>query len=419
MLHQYVRSSVRLTMSVKAFQLDQQDEISGFRDRFKLARDIIYLDGNSLGALPLTTIKRLDQVINQEWGSGLIGSWNDAGWINLPQRLGDKLGPLIGAEPGEVIVTDSVSVNIFKILAGALQIQKGKRKVILSEMGNFPTDLYMIQGIQSLGLAQSKVVETDKLFEALDDSIAVLLLSHVHYKNSTIHDLTGLTSAAQNAGALVLWDLSHSCGAMPIDLNLANVDFAVGCGYKYLCGGPGAPAYCYVAERHQKEFRQPLSGWMGHNQPFGFHDEYVPASGVNRMLCGTPPILSMAALEEGIDIISEIGIDRLYKKSCALSEFFLDCLVASKIEIEIISPKNVRARGSHISIRHENAYAVSRALEKRGVIGDFRSPDILRLGFAPAYLTFADVEKASRTLAEIIDTCAWRDPEFQQMRSVT
>ena len=402
----------------KARELDAADPLSGFRDRFVLPDGVIYLDGNSLGALPKAAVERVEQVVTGEWGEGLIRSWNDADWISLPQRIGAKIAPLIGAKSNEVIVADSVSVNLFKLMSAALGMRSG-RKVILSEPGNFPTDLYMIQGLEEQGLAEQRLVERERVVEALDEDVALLLLTHVHYKTGAMHDMEKLTKAAHDAGALVLWDLSHTGGAMPVDLNAVSADFAVGCGYKYLCGGPGAPAYAFVAERHHEALRQPLSGWMGHARPFAFEDDYVPAPGVDRLLCGTPQIISMSALEVGVDLIGEIGVDRLYAKSQALSEFFLECLSASGIELELVSPANSTERGSQLSFRHENAYAICQALIARGVIGDFRDSDILRLGFAPAYLRFEDMAEAARHLAEVLTSGEWQRAEFNQRAAVT
>lgn len=402
----------------RARELDAADPLNGFRDRFTLPEGVIYLDGNSLGALPKAAVERVHQVVTGEWGEGLIRSWNDAHWINLPQRIGAKIAPLIGAQPNEVIVADSVSVNLFKLISAALKMRP-ERKIILSEPGNFPTDLYMIQGLQEHGLAEQRLADRDTILEALDDDVALLLLTHVHYKSGAMHDMAALTKAAQDAGALVLWDLSHTGGAMPVDLNAVEADFAVGCGYKYLCGGPGAPAYAYLAARNHEALSQPLSGWMGHAQPFAFQDDYTPAPGVDRLLCGTPQILSMSALEVGVDLIAEIGVDRLYAKSQALSEFFLECLSERDIALELVSPSDSSARGSQLSFRHENAYAICQSLIARGVIGDFRDPDILRLGFAPAYLRFEDMAEAARHLAEVLKTGEWQRDEFNQRTAVT
>ena len=402
----------------RARELDAADPLSTFRTRFALPEGIIYLDGNSLGALPKAAIERVQQVVTGEWGEGLIRSWNDADWIGLPQRIGAKIAPLIGAQPNAVIVADSVSVNLFKLMSAALQMRPG-RKIILSEPGNFPTDVYMIQGLEAQGLAEQRLVNRDNLAVALDSDVALLLLTHVHYKSGAMHDMAALTKAAHDVGALVLWDLSHTGGAMPVDLNGVDADFAVGCGYKYLCGGPGAPAYAFVAERHHDKLHQPLSGWMGHAQPFAFRDDYEAAPGVDRLLCGTPQILSMSALEVGVDLIAEIGVDRLYAKSQALSEFFLECLAEHGLALELASPANSTERGSQLSFRHEHAYAICQALIARGVIGDFRDPDILRLGFAPAYLRFEDMAKAAGHLAEVLSSGEWKRPEFNHRAAVT
>ena len=406
----------------RARELDGADPLDGFRDRFTLPDGVIYLDGNSLGALPKAAVERVHQVVTGEWGEGLIRSWNasdlGAGWINLPQRIGAKIAPMIGARASEVIVADSVSVNLFKLISAALTMRPG-RKVILSEPGNFPTDLYMIQGLQEQGLAEQRLAAREQIADALDDDVALLLLTHVHYKSGAMHDMAALTNAAHEAGALVLWDLSHTGGAMPVDLNAVGADFAVGCGYKYLCGGPGAPAYAFVAGRHHETLSQPLSGWMGHARPFAFDDAYIPAPGVDRLLCGTPQVLSMSALEVGVDLIAEIGVDRLYAKSQALSEFFLECLSERDIALELVSPSDSVRRGSQLSFQHENAYAICQALIARGVIGDFRDPDILRLGFAPAYLRFEDMAEAVRHLAEVLQTGEWQRDEFNQRAAVT
>ena len=405
-------------MLERARELDGADPLSEFRDKFALPEGIIYLDGNSLGALPKAAAERTQQVVASEWGKGLIRSWNDADWINLPQRIGAKIAPLIGAQAHEVIVADSVSVNLFKLMSAALKMRPG-RKVILSETGNFPTDVYMIEGLESHGSAQRNLVARDQILSALDKDVALLLLTHVHYKSGAMHDMAALSKAAHEAGALVLWDLSHTGGAMPVDLNQVDADFAVGCGYKYFCGGPGAPAYAFVAERHHDALHQPLSGWMGHAQPFAFEDNYQPAPGVDRLLCGTPQIISMSALEVGVDLIAEIGVERLYAKSQALSEFFIECLREYDISLELVSPANSAERGSQLSFRHENAYAICQALIARGVIGDFRDPDILRLGFAPAYLRFEDMAEAARHLAEVLSSGEWQRDEFNQRAAVT
>jgi len=402
----------------RARELDAADPLAGFRDRFMLPEGVIYLDGNSLGALPRETPLRLERVIRGEWGEGLIRSWNSADWITLPQRVGAKIAPLIGAGPDEVIACDSTSVNLYKLIAAALDMRPG-RKVILSEPGYFPTDLYMIAGLERQGLAERRLADRYKLAEAMDADIALLLLTHVHYKTGAMHDMAALTKAAHDAGALVLWDLSHSGGALAVDLNACEADFAVGCGYKYLNGGPGAPAYAFVAERHHEAVHQPLTGWFGHEAPFAFSDDYSPAPGIDRLQCGTPPILGLAGLEVGVDLVAEIGVDRLARKSRALSEFFLEALGEWGLDLELVSPLDSAARGSQLSFRHAEAYAICQALIARGVIGDFRDPDILRLGFAPAYLRFEDIAKAAWHLVEVLANAEWQNPEFNQRAAVT
>ncbi len=405
-----------------ARELDAADPLAKYRERFELPAGVIYLDGNSLGKLPRATPARIDAVLREEWGRDLIRSWNSAGWIDQPARVGAKIAPLIGAQPNEVIACDSTSVNLFKLISAALAMQacRGRRgKTVLSEPGNFPTDLYMIDGLEKQGLATRRLASREKLAEALDEDVALLLLTHAHYKTGALFDMAALTRAAHDAGALVLWDLSHSTGALPVHLNACKADFAVGCGYKYLNGGPGAPAYAFVAERHLEDLRQPLTGWMGHAAPFAFSDDYTPAAGIEQLLCGTPPILGLAALEVGVDLIAEIGVDRLYEKSKALSEFFRACMKARGVELELVSPTDPDARGSQLSFRHPQAHAICQALIARGVIGDFRDPDILRFGFAPAYLRFEDMAEAVRHLAEVLDTREWRREEFSLRAAVT
>ncbi|MBX7541351.1 kynureninase [Qipengyuania sphaerica] len=405
-------------MLERARLLDAGDPLARFRERFDVPEGVIYLDGNSLGCLPMETPKRLEQVVREEWGRDLIRSWNSAGWIDLPAKVGGKIAPLIGAQPHEVVVADSVSVNLFKLISAALAMRPG-RKVVLSEPGNFPTDIYMIEGLEKQGLAQRRLASRDGLVDALDGDVALLLLTHAHYKTGEIFDMARLTGAAHEAGALVLWDLSHSGGALPVDLNACGADFAVGCGYKYLNGGPGAPAYAFVAERHLHDTQQPLSGWMGHAQPFAFSDDYRPAPGIERLLCGTPGILGVSALEVGVDLIAEIGVERLYAKSQKLSEFFRQCLAESDIELDLVSPTDPAQRGSQLSFRHPEAYAICQALIARGVIGDFRDPDILRFGFAPAYLRFEDMAEAARHLVEVLESSEWQREEFRTRAAVT
>ena len=403
-----------MSLTDKARALDAGDPLAGFRDRFDLPEGVVYLDGNSLGALPKAARERLSQVVDAEWGRDLIRSWNTADWIGMPQRIGGKIAPLIGAQPHEVIACDSVSVNLSKLIGAALEMRPG-RKVVLSEPGNFPTDLYMVQG----SAAEQRLAARDEIIDALDDDVALLMLTHVHYKTGEMFDMAALTKAAHDAGALVLWDLSHSGGAVPVDLNGSDADMAVGCGYKYLNGGPGAPAYAFVAERHHEALRNPISGWMGHAAPFAFSDKYEPAAGVSRLLAGTPPVLAMAALECGVDLMAEIGIEPLTAKSRALSEFFRAAMTEHCPQLECVSPADPAARGSQLSYRHEDAYALCQALIARGVIGDFRDPDILRFGFAPAYVSFEDCAVAVEALAEVLASCEWKLEEFRQRAAVT
>ncbi len=402
----------------EARALDAADPIAGYRKQFALPPGVVYLDGNSLGALPLGTAARLGEVIRREWGEGLVRSWNSAEWIGMPRRVGAMIAPLIGAEADEVIACDSTSVNLFKLIAVALAMRPG-RKVVLSEPGNFPTDLYLIAGLEAQGLAGRRLAPADELEAALDDSVAVLLLTHVHYKTGAMHDMARLTRAAHEADALVLWDLSHSAGAVPVDLNGCEADLAVGCGYKYFNGGPGAPAYAFVARRHHEALQQPLTGWMGHAAPFAFTDDYAPAPGIERLLTGTPPILGLAALEEGVRLIAEIGIERLVTKSRALSQFLRAAIAQLAPNLHCVSPEDPAPCGSQLSYRHPEAYAVAQALIARGVIPDFREPDILRLGLAPAYLRFEDCWHAAQALGEVLASEEWGRKEFRTRAAVT
>jgi len=401
---------------------DQQDPLAAVREEFVVPDGLIYLDGNSLGALPRRTVPRLHQVIAEEWGDGLIRSWNDAHWIEAPVRIGDKIAGLIGAKPGEVIVADSTSVNLFKLLAGALRLQPG-RHFILTETANFPTDLYVAQGLTDLlgGNHAVRLVERGQLDAALDGSVAVLMLTHVDYATGAIHDMRRLTAAAHRYGALVLWDLSHSAGAILLELNDCEVDLAVGCGYKYLNGGPGAPAYVFIASGLQDALRSPLSGWMGHAAPFAFEREYRPAAGMARQLAGTPPVLSMMALEVAIDLWLGVDQREARRKSMALGDLFIRLVdeTCRDLGLEVASPRNAVDRGAQVSLRHRQAYRVIRALIDRGVIGDFRMPDIMRFGFAALYTRYVDVFDAVRCLREVLTTRAWERPEYATRMPVT
>ena len=415
--------------------LDASDPLAPLRHKFSLPEGVIYLDGNSLGALPRATSARVQDLIEREWGDGLIRSWNAAHWIDLPRLVGAKIARLIGAQPHEVICADSTSVNLFKVLTTALRLQASRpqvsvrqRNVIVSEKTNFPTDLYVAQGlIDLLGQGHElKLVEFDNVSDAIDDRSAVVMLTHVNYRTGAMHDMAALTSRAHGAGALVLWDLSHSAGAVPVTLNASAADFAVGCGYKYLNGGPGAPAFVFVASRHlaaisDDTYAQPLAGWLGHHAPFEFVANYRPASSIDRYTVGTPSIVAMSALEVGVDTVLGAGIDALRAKSIALTQLFIE-LVEQEFGgegLSLASPRDVARRGSQVCFSHPHAYAVMQALIKRGVIGDFRAPDILRFGFAPLYVGYADVWSAAQALQQVLAKREWQHAEFQTKEAVT
>jgi len=398
----------------EAVQCDRNDPLAPFRNRFVLPYGVIYLDGNSLGPLPRATAERVAAVVQREWGQSLIRSWNDHGWIDLAARVGEKIGRLIGAEPDCTVVADSTSVNLFKLLSAALALRPGRR-VILTEAGNFPTDLYIAQGLAELtGCSVRR--EADPL-TALNDDVAVLLLTHVNYRSGAMHNMASITHRAHDAGALVLWDLSHSVGAVPLSLAEEDVDFAVGCGYKYLNGGPGAPAFLSVAARLLPGLRLPLTGWLGHAEPFAFADDYHPAQGIARAVVGTPPILSLAALEVGVDLMLEAPADALRAKSLQLTGTFMR--LVDDLGFRLLTPTDPARRGSQVAIAHPDGYAIMQALIERSVIGDFRAPDVLRFGFAPLFLRYADVWDAAATLREVMQSGAWREDRFQQRQVVT
>jgi kynureninase len=405
------------------------------RALFDLPEGVIYLDGNSLGALPRATAARVRTVVEREWGDGLIRSWNGAGWIDAPRRVGAKIALLIGAHDNEVICADSTSLNLFKVLACALRMQRSaadaQRRVVLSERGNFPTDLYMAQGLIDLtgGQYDLRLVDAAYLETAIDDlgpRLAVLMLTHVNFQTGAMHDLAALTRRAQAVGALTIWDLAHSAGAVPVNLRAASADFAIGCGYKYLNGGPGAPAFVFAAQRHlarlrDDPFAQPLTGWLGHRAPFDFDPAYAPAAGIERFTVGTPSILALAALDCGVDTVLAAGIEALRVKSVALSDLFIQ-LVETRCPQEalrLVSPRDPAQRGSQVCFAHPQAWPVMQALIARGVIGDFRAPDVLRFGFAPLYIGFADVWDAVEVLRDILDRETWRAPQFQARQAVT
>ena len=426
--------------------LDAQDPLRELREHFTLPDGVIYLDGNSLGVMPAAAPDRVAQAVTQEWGQGLIRSWNGAGWFALPQRLGDKIAPLIGANAGEVVATDSTSINLYKVLSAALQIagqDAPHRSKVVSERSNFPTDLYIAESLCKQRGYDLHLVDSDRIDAALTEETAVLLLTHVNYRNGAMHDMADLTAKAHAAGVLAVWDLAHSAGAVPVDLNAGeaafkdwrtakSADFAVGCGYKYLNGGPGAPAFVWVHPRHADRFWQPLSGWWGHAAPFEFTPDYRPAPGIARYLCGTQPILSMVALECGLDVFSAAqplgGMAALRRKSLALTDLFI-ALVQERCAgqgLGLATPREHARRGSQVCLTcKQGAYAIVQALIARGVIGDFRAgdsgqhEDILRFGLTPLYTGFADVWNAVEHLRQVLATGEWQRPEFNQKQAVT
>ncbi len=399
-----------ITTLEQARAADRADPLRGFRSRFRLPRGVIYLDGNSLGPPPVAIQARMAAVVAGEWGRGLVRSWNDAGWIGAPAKVGGKIASLIGAASHEVVVADSTSVNLFKLLMAATTARP-RRGVILTVTGDFPTDLYLARGAASvLPGVEVRAVSESEIEAALDQDVAVLLLSHVHYKTGARRDMAAITATAHAAGALTLWDLSHSAGAVEVDLRAADVDLAVGCGYKFLNGGPGAPSWLFVAERLQPLLHTPLSGWMGHANPFDFLDAYEPAPGVGRFLCGTPPMLSLLALETAVDLWLEVDRAQVWNKAARLWELFARRMTfrCERHGFELITPTTGADRGSHIAFRHPQGFAIVQSLIACGVIGDFRDPDILRFGLTPLYLRYQNVWRAVETLYEIMESESWR-----------
>jgi len=387
--------------------LDHADPLQRFRAEFDLPPGVIYLDGNSLGALPHRTRERLRAVVDREWGEGLIRSWGDADWIGMPQRTGDKIARLIGAHPGEVVVTDSTSVDLFKALSLALQVDPARRLVV-SDRNNFPTDLYVAESLiahlgarHELALVDSGEAALEAFLASRGSEVAVVMNTHVNFTTARMYDMARATAAIHRVGAVALWDLSHSAGALPLDLAACDVDFAVGCGYKYLNGGPGAPAYLYVAKRFH-HLRQPIAGWMGHASPFDFSGQYRAATGISRYLSGTPPVISMAALESSVDLMLEAPMAEMRRKSIALCDAFIALVEAKCPRLEVITPREGAVRGSHVSLRHPRSQDVMNALIARGVIGDCRPPDLLRFGFAPLYVRYIDVWDAVEALVQVV-----------------
>ncbi|WP_199259921.1 kynureninase [Paracoccus binzhouensis] len=403
--------------------MDAQDPLRHLRDAFILAGDEIYLDGNSLGPATLAAQQELLTAAREEWARDMIRSWNGAGWFDLPVRLGDRIGRLIGAAPGQVVVADTTSVNIYKALHAAMGLRPG-RGTIVAESGSFPTDLYMAEGVVStLPGARLRLegVDAPTIEELLDSDVAAVLVNHVNYKTGALRDMAALTARIHEAGALAIWDLCHSAGALPVALDAAGADFAVGCSYKYLNGGPGAPAFIYVAKRHLGQARQPLSGWWGHARPFAFETGYEGDPGIRRFQCGTQPILSMRALKGALEVWDRVDMAALRAKSIALTGLFIELVesLCAGRGLALESPRDGALRGSQVAFRHDHAHEIMQALIARGVIGDFRAPATLRFGFAPLYLRHVDVLRAAETLAEVLESESWRDPRFAVKAAVT
>jgi len=428
-----------MTTRLDLLRLDAEDALAPLREQFELPDGVIYLDGNSLGAMPRATAARVQQVVAFEWGRDLIKSWNTAGWIDLPQRVGDKIARLVGAGDGEVVVADSTSVNLYKAMSAAMTLIRAdapQRRLIVSERSNFPTDLYIAESLARERGFELRLVDADDIATHFDDALGVLMLTHVNYRTGRIHDMQAINVAAHAAGALVVWDLAHSAGALPVNLKddgraETAADFAVGCGYKYLNGGPGAPAFVWAHPRHAARMDaqalwQPLSGWLGHAAPFDFMPHYRPAAGISRFICGTPPVLSMAALECGVDTLlaadAHGGIDALRRKSLELTQRFIDLVEerCSGHALSLATPRDPALRGSQVSFaREEGGYPIMQALIARGVIGDFRAPDLLRFGFTPLYTRFVEVWDAVEHLRQVLQSGEWREAQFNQRAAVT
>lgn len=416
-----------MTTREDCLALDARDPLGPLREEFVLPEGVIYLDGNSLGARPRSALQRARDVVEKEWGEGLIGSWNSAGWRGLPERLGNRLARLIGAGEGEVVITDTTSINLFKVLVAALRVQAGRdpsRKVIVTERSNFPTDIYMAEGLADMlqqGYSLRLVDAPEELPAAIGTDTAVALITQVNYKTGHLHDMVALTALAHECGALAIWDLCHSAGAVPVDLKGSGADYAIGCTYKYLNGGPGSPAFVWVAPHLRELVWQPLTGWWGHARQFGMEARYEPAPGIGRYLCGTQPITSLAMVECGLEAFEKTDMQALREKSLALTDLFIERVRARCGEhpLTLVTPLEHARRGSHVSFEHPEGYAVIQALIDRGVIGDYREPRIMRFGFTPLYTGFTDVWDAAEALGEVLDSDAWRAERFMARKQVT
>ncbi len=402
-------------------KLDREDPIRAFRDRFRLPEGVIYLDGNSLGALPKKAAERVAQVVDVEWAEHLVDGWLKDNWMGLSEALGDKIAKLIGADQGEVIVVDTTSINVHKVLAAAL-LMRPERRTLLTDQGNFPTDVYMAQGLAGFLERQHrvKVVGEDELIESIDDDTAVVFLTQINYRTGRLYDMARITAAAHAKGALAVWDVAHTAGCIPIELNKIHADFAVGCGYKYLNGGPGAPGFVFAPKRHHDKVHQPLTGWLGHANPFAFDLDYKPAQGIRQWRASSPPILGVVAMEAGIDDLIEFGVDKVRTKSLALTALFMELIEKRLAQhgFTFATPRDEQ-RGSQVALRHRDGWPIMQALKKRKVIGDFREPDIVRFGFAAPYVRFVDVWDAVDHLSDVMETGAWKKPEFQVKKWVT
>jgi kynureninase len=417
-----MNSSAAMTSREACVARDSVDPLRTFRDRFLLPEGIIYLDGNSLGPMPKAAAGILNRTIEQEWGQDLIRSWNSAGWFDMPSRLGDRIGALLGAEPGQTLVCDTTSINLYKAVHAAIGLRPD-RNIVIAEEDSFPTDLYIVEGaMKSAGRPmQRRLIGSDgpSVEALLDEEVAVAVLSHVNYRTGALLDMAAITKRLHDAGVLVVWDLCHSIGVVEIAFDLNAVDFAVGCTYKYLNGGPGSPAFIAVAKTHQAAAQHPLSGWWGHAAPFAFDRDFRPDAGIKRFLCGTQPIISMRGVDVALDAMEGVEVTALRQKSLALTELFTARIAALLPHLEIVTPRAPSSRGSQVGISFDKGYAVIQAMIARGVIGDFRAPDLMRFGFAPLYVRFQDVWDAAEMLASCIDAEVWRDPRFNRKLDVT
>lgn len=400
--------------------LDNNDELAPMREKFCLEEGLVYLDGNSLGVLPRATADHISQVVTQQWGNGLIRSWNTHQWMEKPTKLGDKVAQLIGSKKAQVLVCDTTSVNIFKLAAAAVKMRPGRSKLI-TEIGNFATDLYLLQGLAKLLGNKVEVIALprEQVLSAIDEDTALVLLTHVHFKTGAMWDMASVTQMTQKKGSLMMWDLSHSVGAMPINLDEINVDLAVGCTYKYLNGGPGSPAFLYVAAQHQDLFEQPLTGWLGHAKPFDFEDDYQGAAGIQQAMCGTPPVLANAALEVALNLMLSVDMHLVRVKSQLMGNLFIKLIQQRCPQFEVESPTDDEQRGSHVSLAHTQGYAIMQALIARNIIGDFRAPKTLRFGFTPLYLRYVDLWDTVEALEDIMLQESWNQPEFLHRQAVT